>query len=446
MLPGVPSLSHLDRISAIRQSNLPIWDEVIAILSNGQVVPALINPIPNIPYLAAYCGDETDVLEILTKLQILGMPASTWPDLPVEVSVDTTKHRGAVNLRNRFLYLPLHHDIDASSISKLLTVIDKSEKVTRDEVKLEDVTSPEMWRKYLLNVEFSNLLQAWEYGEAKSLSEGWRIRRVVCSINGKPTGVAQLLVRKIFGTITVSRLSRGPLFFDDASNFDLSLVWQKMSESYSLRKLHILSISPEIIVGKSPIHAHGLATLMRISPVGTESATLNLNQDISTLRQNLEQKWRNQLAMSERSGTHVKYSTDETDFDWFEAVYETLRREKDFYGIPPVLFQNISKTFLRTANAHLFIGNYEGRKIAAILVVTHGTTATYLAGWNGSEGRKLNVNNLLLWEASLRLKELGLRKLDLGGIDILNTPTIAKFKMGMRGENYKTVGEFVKLL
>jgi len=446
MLPGVPSLSHLDRISAIRQSNLPIWDEVVAILSNGQVVPALVNPIPNIPYLAAYSGDEHDVLEVLTKLQKLGMPASTWPDLPVEVSLDTTKHRGAINLRNRFLYLPLHHDIDISSISKLLTVVDMRQKATRDEVKFEDVTSPGMWHEYLLNVEFSNLLQAWEYGEAKSLSEGWRIRRVVCSINGKPIGVAQFLVRKIFGTITVSRLSRGPLFLDNSSSFDLSLVWQKISESYSLRKLHILSISPEIIVGNSPIHAHGLATLMRISPVGTESATLNLNQDISTLRQNLEQKWRNQLAMSERSGTHVEYSTDETDFDWFEEVYETLRREKDFYGIPPVLFKNISKTFLRTANAHLFIGNYEGQKIAAVLIVTHGTTATYLAGWNGAEGRKLNVNNLLLWEASIRLKEMGFGKLDLGGIDILNSPTIAKFKIGMRGENYKTGGEFVKLL
>ena len=219
-----------------------------------------------------------------------------------------------------------------------------------------------------------------------------------------------------------------------------------MSESYSLRKLHILSISPEIIVGNSPIYARGLATLMRISPIGTESATLNLTQDISTLRQNLEQKWRNQLTMSERSGTHVEYSIDENDFDWFEEIYETLRREKDFYGIQPVLFQNILKTFLQTANAHLFIGNYEGRKIAAMLIVTHGTTATYLAGWNGSEGRKLNVNNLLLWESSLRLKEMGFRKLDLGGIDILNTPTIAKFKMGIRGENYKTIGEFVKIL
>jgi hypothetical protein len=254
------------------------------------------------------------------------------------------------------------------------------------------------------------------------------------------------LVRKIFGSITVSRLSRGPLFFDNSSSFDKSLVWQKISESYSLRKLHILSISPEIIVGNSPIYAHGLATLMRISPVGTESATLNLNQDISTLRQNLEQKWRNQLAMSERSGTHVEYSTDETDFDWFVAVYETLRKEKDFYGIQPMLFLSISKLFLQSNNAHLFIGKYEGQKIAAILIVTHGSTATYLAGWNGPEGRKLNVNNLLLWEASLRLKEMGFRKLDLGGIDILNTPTIAKFKMGMRGESYKTVGEFLKLL
>ena len=373
------------------------------------------------------------------------MPVSTWPDLPKEFQDDVVAHKGALNLRNQRFYLPLHHNVGTSNISKLLRSIDKGSKATCDCVKMEEVTSPEIWGEYLKNIEFSNLLQAWEYGEAKSLSEGWHIRRVVFEIGGRPVGVAQMLVRKILGTFTVSRLSRGPIFFINSTNSDVSAVWMKISASYALRKLNILSISPELFVGSSQMPVHGVATLFRLSPVGTESAFLNLNQNIDTLRKNLDSKWRNQLGMSERSGTLINYSTDEKDFDWFEEVYESLRKEKDFYGIQPILFHNISKMFLQTNNAHLFTGNREGQKIAAILIVSHGTTATYLAGWNGPEGRKSNVNNLLLWEASLRLKEMGFKKLDLGGIDFLNTPTIAKFKIGMSGENYKTIGEFIKL-
>ena len=442
--PGKPSLSYLDQFAAIRQSNLPIWDEVVTTLSNGRVLPVYVNPIPHVPYLAAYCGDEDDVLNVLTEMERLGLPVCTWPDLPEVVHGDISTHKGAVNLRNRRIYLPLHHNIDASGVSRLLTVINKSRKIADDSVKLVEVTSPEVWRSYLMKIEFSNLLQAWEYGDAKALSEGWHGRRVVCSNNGSPLCIAQFLERKIFGIFKVSRLSRGPLFFNDSSDAQLHSAWKKILKSYSIWRLHILSISPELLVGNTLNPIHGLATLRRVSPVGTESATLNLNQEISTLRQNLDPKWRNQLTMSERSGTRVDYSTKESDFKWFEEVYETLRREKGFYGIPTVLFQNILKMFSRTGNAHLFICTYEGRNIAAILVVAHGTTATYLAGWNGHEGRKLNVNNLLLWEASRLLKEMGISKLDLGGIDSLNTPTIAKFKLGMRGKIYKTLGEFVK--
>ena len=86
-----------------------------------------------------------------------------------------------------------------------------------------------------------------------------------------------------------------------------------------------------------------------------------------------------------------------------------------------------------------------GEHVAAICLAIHGTSATYLLGWNGPAGRKLKANHYLLWQAVVHLRQSGVRWLDLGGISEDQTPGIADFKLGMGGERYELVGEYWKL-
>jgi lipid II:glycine glycyltransferase (peptidoglycan interpeptide bridge formation enzyme) len=296
----------------------------------------------------------------------------------------------------------------------------------------------------LSRVEHSNLLQAWEYGEAKAKSERWDVKRWVYSIGGIDVAISQVLERRVLG-IKISRLSRGPLLLNSANVTQVNSVLKAVIHEFSWVKLRILSMSPEIYIGSEARVTEGIAGLWRISTVGADSSFLNLDQDLGKLRINLDSKWRNQLRLSEHSGIRVVCSSKHNDFLWFETIYDLIQKEKEFYGIPGSLFGNIWREFLLTKSAYLFIGEYEGSNIAAVLLVTHGKSATYLAGWNGPKGRKLNANNLLLWEAASQLKSWGFSRFDLGGIDKLHTPTISKFKAGMGGENYKSIGEFIKV-
>jgi dTDP-4-amino-4,6-dideoxygalactose transaminase len=444
-LPIIKTANMLEDIAAVRQYNACAWHRVITALGGKTIQPIQFDVLKNIPYLASYSGDEKTIFKIVTKLRQLGVPVSTWPDLPKEVRKYASIHQGAITLEKTRLYLPVHHNIREQDIQKLIKKLCGQESLTHQSVVVRKEFSPIRWREHLTKIEFSNMLQAWEYGDAKAKSEKWTIQRNVYSTCETDVAVAQYLNRRVLGLIKISRLSRGPLFFNTATCTQIASVLNKVTKEHSWTRFQILSISPEIYIS-SKINCAGMtARLRRVSTVGTQSSILHLDQTLPILRKNLDPKWRNQLKVSELSDAKMIHSTKYNDFLWFESVYDSLQLEKKFQGIPANLFRSTWREFFSTNNAHLFIGLRDEAFIAAILIITHGNSATYLAGWNSPDGRKLNVNNLLLWEASSHLKQWGITKFDLGGVDEKQTPTISKFKVGMGGQTYKTIGEFIKI-
>ena len=72
----------------------------------------------------------------------------------------------------------------------------------------------------------------------------------------------------------------------------------------------------------------------------------------------------------------------------------------------------------------------------------HGDAATYHVGWSSEEGRKLGAHSLLLWHAINVLRERGLRRLDLGGVDTERGAGIARFKIGTGGAVVTLAGTY----
>ena len=89
----------------------------------------------------------------------------------------------------------------------------------------------------------------------------------------------------------------------------------------------------------------------------------------------------------------------------------------------------------------IFKAFLQDEPLAGICIVSHGSAATYLLGWNGNKGRSLKANQFLLWNAMMLLKEQGIRWFDLGGIDEESTPGISQIKLGVNGTRYALVGE-----
>ncbi len=161
------------------------------------------------------------------------------------------------------------------------------------------------------------------------------------------------------------------------------------------------------------------------------------------MRARVHGKWRNRLCAAEATGVTLLRSRRDDDLRWLIGLDREQQRRKGFRALPPA--------FLEAWMAHdprsvrLTIASFKGDRVAAILVLSHGTRATYHIGWSGDEGRRLSAHNLLLWDAARQLSDEGVTVLDLGLVDTETAPGLARFKLGTGAVPVRTGGTWVGL-
>ena len=110
-------LDTLDIVAKLRRQNRKLWDQALARANPSQ---AEIWPVSGecTPYLAGFAFDKEALAEeIFLRCQRAGLPVTTWPDLPPEVSVQKDSYRNALLLRKTRIYLPVHQSLDHRQIT-----------------------------------------------------------------------------------------------------------------------------------------------------------------------------------------------------------------------------------------------------------------------------------------------------------------------------------------
>ena len=311
-------------------------------------------------------------------------------------------------------------------------------------------TDRKTWDAYWGQIERTNLLQSWEYGEAKSKAERRIPRRFVIKDKlGQPRGLVQVLTKAFHFIGGVARINRGPLLIDTRPELDtyMSDVSQALAAILRLARSNrwwYLSIAPE--APQSSTANELLEKLgFKLAPGSAwGSAMLSLEPSEEELLKNLKGKWRNLLRKAQRFGSDVQVSSTPEDIDILVKYYNELQQSAGFKGVPG----KIIRCLAIQSGPHFdftvlwFRKHNNSSPIGFLVSVGHGDTCTYFIGWTSPEGRRLQANYLLLWHAILMAKEKGYRWFDMGGLD-KNTPKgIAHFKEGVGGVPYSLVGEW----
>ena len=285
-------------------------------------------------------------------------------------------------------------------------------------------------------------MQFSSYAEAKKSNQGWNIEWHAIKINKKIISIYQSLNKDLLGFKFV-RINRGPIPFDE---FDYEIKFQilkNIKDKYNLKKKCILLITPELNKNPQNIGLMKLLNYKYASKKYWESSFVDFSLSLEELRKNLNSKWRNQLKKSESYNIKIKIGNESKSFEWLLSNYRKLMKNNKFQGPNPNLYQYIFDNYKN--NLLLFQAFKDNAPIAGQMFFLHGNTSTYLVGYNSINGRQNYAHNYLIWNAISYLKKSNYNFLDLGGIDNLNTPGIAKFKNGVNGENFGLIGDWISI-
>jgi len=173
-----------------------------------------------------------------------------------------------------------------------------------------------------------------------------------------------------------------------------------------------------------------------------KSSLIDLNKSLDELTFNLKPKWRNSLRKAQKQNIIINRSSNKKEVEVLLKYYLQDVEKKKFKGVNPELIKKMAQLQSDSEKLYVFKAKKDNLEVGSILISKQFKNLIYLIGWSSEEGRKLNVNYLLLWEAINYFKSKECKVFDLGGL-IGNNHPIDFFKLGMNGNYYENSGEYL---
>lgn len=299
------------------------------------------------------------------------------------------------------------------------------------------------WEKKFSKLPYSNILQSYTYAQIHCPLQKQKARWGVIEIDGTEAGLVQIFEAGIlWNAIHALCLDRGALWFEGFGNaMHQRLFFDEINKQFPQRFGRKRRVLPEMEYG---LVAERMAAQTGLSLQGSGYQTIwvDLTSDTEILRANMKSNWRNKLSKAERADLTLEWDGSVANLPWLCGIYATDKALRDYGGPSPEFLRQYAAAL--AAKGNLLVGRAvkEGEAIAFVLFVRHGRSATYLVGWSSQEGRENAAHHLLLWKGLCMLKEIGIKELDLGGINDDGAQGIKTFKEGLGGRAVRYVGRY----
>lgn len=456
------SYEDYKRIAYIRRDNLRIMNAEIT--ERFPEIVVLNDPDDmEAPYMGVYSlrNVENDERKEAIMAQLLAEDFTIlyWPDLPWQLKWEDG-HEDALQLSKDIFVIPaIHQDVTPQQlVKKFGTKLGAKNELRETEpasvdplvdngfknlvpLHLDEAgVTRELWEQIFQDARTTNIPQEWVYGDAKQATEGWKTRRfLIRTKENAVVGVLQILVKTKCGIPLAVRVNRGPLLL---ASYDC--MENHLAVMAELRKKipHPLPIfyMPFNVWTPKRLGAITAAGWKCRDPFAYPSGFLNLSASEEELNKGMKAFWRKHLKQAKKQ-VEIRYN--EYDAVEIRRLYAEFLERRQIPGIPDHILEylfNLEQPPLEVLTAH----NDAGEMIAYKVLYVHGNTGTSFVAWNTDEGLQKQARTLLIFESALRLKEIGCKYYDLGGIDDITTEAVARFKRGTGDVDYRLLGEFIK--
>ena len=164
----------------------------------------------DLPYVIGMkCHNNNIMQKRFKSLYKQGCPVMIWPDLPVELKKDLDKYSKDVSRVKNTIFFFLHYQLD---IDKYMQDV---QLVMNNQFKVKEIRDYAEWTNLWKQVTFANLMQSWEYGEAKRVQKWKPFRYLISDEDNNPIAMFQVLYKGLPLIGGVARINRGPIYFQD---------------------------------------------------------------------------------------------------------------------------------------------------------------------------------------------------------------------------------------
>src|SRR3989344_881482 len=318
-------------------------------------------------------------------------------------------------------------------------------------MQIEYDIEKDKWNQFVAdNSSPASFLQSWQWGEFQK-SLGLKIHRLgVAGESGELIAVAQAIVRPLHLGKTYLEITKGPVAKRLATGYlQLDLIIEELKRIGEKEKSIMIRINPPYEDLKLFANRYSLiapAILLRQTEPN-DTVLVDLTKSEDELLSSMHEKSRYNIRLAIKKGVRVaEKTTDRSAFDKFlELIEETAKRDgitvwprerfekfrQQFMihnspqpsltlreGVPPLNLREGGGELLNSdqPRAILLTGSFEGKILAAAIVMLFGDSGTYLYAASSAEQRNANVPSLVLWEAIRRTKLAGKKYYDMWGI------------------------------
>lgn len=279
---------------------------------------------------------------------------------------------------------------------------------------IKQITNKQTWEDFVLRHPQQNFLQSWHWGEAHETlgNKIYRLGIFDSYLRGVALLIKQEALRGSYFTCPA-----GPLLnWQNKTLFPFFVL--KIKKIAIQENVKFIRIRPQLLktfenqqlFKKSgfilaPMHLHA-----------QETWQLDLSKSEEELLKNMDKDHRYEIRKAKKKGVEVLGLKDLTDVDLlYKMQLETARRHR-FVPFSKKFLLAEFEAFLKNDNIVLFKAVWQGKPVAAAMVVYYGKEAVYHHAAATSLGRKASAAYLVLWEAIKEAKNRKAKQFNFWGV------------------------------
>ncbi len=263
------------------------------------------------------------------------------------------------------------------------------------------------WNEFLSAQPNAHILQSGEWGELKS-AFGWDAVRVVKNGLG-----AQILFRRLPLGLTFAYIPKGPV--GTSSKETNAQFWAEVDILCQKKHAVFLKLEQDGWEDDSASHTQ-LATTFLSSPQHIQpSSTLvvDLRGSEEHVFNGMKPKTRYNIRLAGRKEV-VVHPTD--DLDAFYRLISVTSQREEFNVHSLEYYRHAYALFYPRGMCELFVADFQGQTLAAVMAFAYGKNAYYFYGASGDVERNRKPTYPLQWETIRWARAKGCTEYDMWGI------------------------------